>query len=367
MAATRPAPPHWTPGPFRASRSPWAGCTRKSSRRSRDLIQFPSISPNYPGQDFDAVVGGESRCADLLAEVIDQAGADVEVFGKVAGRDNAVGRIRGIGGGRGRSLIFNGHMDVVPPGPSVGLDGRQSLERQRWHRDRVWGRGASDMKAGIVAQAMAARALRDARGSARGRPHPRGRRRRGDDGAQPRHDRLHRARLPSRRRGRLGALRPPSPLAICPVSPGVLWSTLRVEGKATHTSMRARRCSRRGEAIGVSAVDKIFLSTRRSAARARLALTKPHRALSRRAISRSCRGSSSAPEERSGAVCDPRSGAIDVIVWYTPTKRPTASDGRVGGALARSARATPGCGRIHRSSNGGITGPRAFSTPSIRS
>ena len=59
------------------------------------LIQIPSISPNYPGQDFATVVGGESRCAAFLADLYRDAGAEVEVFGSVAGRDNAVGRIRG--------------------------------------------------------------------------------------------------------------------------------------------------------------------------------------------------------------------------------------------------------------------------------
>ena len=79
------------------------------------LIRIPSISPNYPDQVFESVVGGESRCAAFLADVYRDAGADVELFGSVKGRDNAVGRIKGAG--RGRSLIYNGHMDVVPPGP----------------------------------------------------------------------------------------------------------------------------------------------------------------------------------------------------------------------------------------------------------
>ena len=40
--------------------------------------------------------------------------AEVDVFGIEAGRENAVGVIRGAGGGR--SLIYNGHVDVVPVG-----------------------------------------------------------------------------------------------------------------------------------------------------------------------------------------------------------------------------------------------------------
>ena len=58
---------------------------------------------------------------------------------------------------RGRSLILNGHIDVVPPGPArlwtdppfepVVRDGR------------MYGRGAGDMKAGLVAAAVAFEAL----------------------------------------------------------------------------------------------------------------------------------------------------------------------------------------------------------------
>ena len=66
-------------------------------------------------------------------------------------------RLAGTGGGR--SLTFNGHIDVVPATPE-----------HRWSYDpwgaeieggRMFGRGAADMKAGIVAMLGAVRALRD--------------------------------------------------------------------------------------------------------------------------------------------------------------------------------------------------------------
>lgn len=58
---------------------------------------------------------------------------------------------------RGRSLILNGHIDVVPVGaPSLWT--RPPFEP--WiDGDRLHGRGAADMKAGIVAYTMALRAL----------------------------------------------------------------------------------------------------------------------------------------------------------------------------------------------------------------
>ena len=73
------------------------------------------------------------------------------------GRHNVVGIHQPVGPVRGKSLILNGHIDVVPVG----------TERQ-WTRppfepwiegDRLHGRGSADMKAGIVAYTLAFRAL----------------------------------------------------------------------------------------------------------------------------------------------------------------------------------------------------------------
>ena len=72
-------------------------------------------------------------------------------------RPNVVGTWRGSGGGR--SLILNGHSDVVPAGP-----------RDLWTYepyggviadDRIYGRGASDQKGGIAAMIMAVQVLSD--------------------------------------------------------------------------------------------------------------------------------------------------------------------------------------------------------------
>lgn len=79
-------------------------------------------------------------------------------------RPNVVGRLRGSGGGR--SLILNGHIDVVTVEP-----------REAWTRDpfggdiedgRLYGRGAADMKGGLVTALAAIRALRDTGATLRG-------------------------------------------------------------------------------------------------------------------------------------------------------------------------------------------------------
>ena len=282
------------------------------------LIRIPSISPNHPGQDFDAVVGGETRCAEVLAELYRTAGADAELFGSVRGRDNAVGRIRGTTGGP--SLLYNGHTDVVPPGPDGDWAGGDPWSG-RIANGRAWGRGASDMKAGLVAQAMAARALRDA-----------GVRLQGDLILQAvvgeemmEHDLGTTACVERGYRADAAVVSepsgPPSPLAVCPVSPGVLWFTLSVAGRATHTSMRGETLEPGGEATGVSAVDKIVLMHQ---ALARLEhdwrFTKPHPLFRPGHFSILPAVVVGAPKSGLVPFVVPDEARLEVIVWYSPSE-----------------------------------------------
>ena len=74
------------------------------------------------------------------------------------GRHNVVGVHQPVGPVRGRSLILNGHIDVVPVG-TAGMWQTPPFE-PRVDGDKLYGRGAADMKAGIVAYTLAFRALR---------------------------------------------------------------------------------------------------------------------------------------------------------------------------------------------------------------
>lgn len=74
------------------------------------------------------------------------------------GRTNVVGIHRPHGPYKGNSLIFNGHIDVVPTGAEVLWT--HTPFSGKVEGDRLYGRGASDMKAGIVAYTMAYKALR---------------------------------------------------------------------------------------------------------------------------------------------------------------------------------------------------------------
>src|SRR5258708_6305933 len=78
-------------------------------------IQIKSVNPNYPGEDPSQWLGREGQVSRLLASVYESAGCEVDIFGLVEGRENCVAVMPGSGGGR--SLIFNGHVDVVPAGP----------------------------------------------------------------------------------------------------------------------------------------------------------------------------------------------------------------------------------------------------------
>ena len=71
------------------------------------------------------------------------------------GRTCVAGRLRG--GGGGRSLHLNGHVDVVP------VEAEERWTRDPWGGEiaegRLWGRGAGDMKAGLAAYLVAVEAL----------------------------------------------------------------------------------------------------------------------------------------------------------------------------------------------------------------
>jgi acetylornithine deacetylase len=75
----------------------------------------------------------------------------------VRGKRNVVATWSGTGGG-GRSLVLNGHVDVVPPASEALWTSPPFTARREG--DWLYGRGGGDMKAGLVAMTGAVRALR---------------------------------------------------------------------------------------------------------------------------------------------------------------------------------------------------------------
>ena len=102
----------------------------------RRLVQTPSLP------------GHEDQLANLIAAEMRQLDFD-EVAAD--GLGNVVGWIRG---NRGPTLMFNGHMDHVDPGPVAGWShppyGGDVVE------DELWGRGSVDMKGPLAAMIYAA-------------------------------------------------------------------------------------------------------------------------------------------------------------------------------------------------------------------
>ncbi|MEP6999791.1 MAG: ArgE/DapE family deacylase [bacterium] len=121
---------------------------------TRALVQIdsrnPSLSPGAPG---------ENACAIALRDVLHSWGFHTDLQDAEAGRPNLVARIGSPRGGR--SLMFNGHLDVV------GIEGMVHPPFAAEERDgRIYGRGSADMKGGIAA--MCAAAWRTAQSGARG-------------------------------------------------------------------------------------------------------------------------------------------------------------------------------------------------------
>jgi acetylornithine deacetylase/succinyl-diaminopimelate desuccinylase-like protein len=223
-----------------------------------DAVRIQSVNPRYPGQVYDDVVGGEGEMSRFVAEIYRRAGAEVDLFSLEPGRDNAVGVRRGRG--RGRSLIYNGHVDVVPPGNQCNWRSGEPFSG-RFDGERIWGRGSTDMKSGLVAQAFAAVALErcgvELRGDLILEAVVGEECMNNDVGVSATVERGYVADAAVVAEPSTGA----QPLTVMPASPGQLWFSLEVAGKVTHAANRGRSLYPDGgeEPTGVSAIDKGFL------------------------------------------------------------------------------------------------------------
>jgi acetylornithine deacetylase len=128
----------------------------------RDLVSFPS--ENRPPR------GEEAPCQEYVAAFLERLGLEPDLFepdqvggatdheawwpGRVyAARPNVVGRLRG--NGEGRSLLFSGHVDVVP---ALG-EGAHGYWDGEIDGGRLYGRGSMDMKGGVACYLHALRCL----------------------------------------------------------------------------------------------------------------------------------------------------------------------------------------------------------------
>ena len=108
------------------------------------LVAIDSVNPSLvPGG------AGESEIAAFVAGWAREARLEVEVLEETHGRPTVLARAPGTGGGG--TLLLCGHLDTV------NVDGMTDPHLPRVDGDRLYGRGAYDMKAGVAAALVAAR------------------------------------------------------------------------------------------------------------------------------------------------------------------------------------------------------------------
>ena len=123
-----------------------------------DTLRIPSLNLSIAGPNADQYRGKEGDVSRYLGGIMEKLGLGVDLWEESPGRTNAAGCLKGSGGGK--SLIFNGHVDVVDPG-DLSLWTVCAPYEPCVQDGKVYGRGAADMKGGIVSALMAIKALRE--------------------------------------------------------------------------------------------------------------------------------------------------------------------------------------------------------------
>ena len=180
--------------------------------------QLVSVDSRNPALAPDSE--GERAAALTLARTLESWGLSPELHEAAPGRPNVVARA---GRGNGRSLMLNGHLDVV------GVEGMTHSPFGAEERGgKLYGRGAADMKGGLAAMcAAAARAVE-----------------RGISGeviiaavADEEHTSMGTRDLLRRGvRADAAIVGEPTSLAIMPAHKGFAWIEIHVRGRAAHGS-----------------------------------------------------------------------------------------------------------------------------------
>jgi len=115
---------------------------------TRSLVKIPSVNP--PGE--------EKEVAEFIASWFDKRKFDPVLTEAACNRPNVEVRLQGEdeGSTNDKTLVFNGHMDVVPAGSGWSHDpfGGEITN------GRVYGRGSGDMKGGLAAIMIALEILK---------------------------------------------------------------------------------------------------------------------------------------------------------------------------------------------------------------
>ena len=109
------------------------------ARQAQALVEIPSVTLQ------------EAEVCQYYADQLRELGFAVDQRRVSPGRDNIYARLPGAG--NGPSLMLNGHLDTIPIGDCAPC---------RRDGDRLYGRGATDMKGAMAAMLGALRALKEA-------------------------------------------------------------------------------------------------------------------------------------------------------------------------------------------------------------
>lgn len=176
------------------------------------LVAVDSVNPSLvPGG------AGEREVASLVATWAREAGLRVQVVGGDGERPSVLAR-----GGRGeggRTLVLCGHLDTVGRGQMV------DPFAPRIEGDRLYGRGAYDMKAGLAAALVACREAQDVRGEVVVAAV-----------ADEEHASLGAQQVLESLRADAAVVLEPTELAISTAHKGFAWTELVVTGRAAHGS-----------------------------------------------------------------------------------------------------------------------------------
>lgn len=119
----------------------------------QEIVRIKSVNP--PGDELQA--------AEYVASALKKIGLEVEVIKHSPTRASVLARLKS--SRKKPALLYNGHLDTVPVGT------------EKWIHDpfegvlsegKIWGRGTADMKGGLVALMVAAKALAEARAPLQG-------------------------------------------------------------------------------------------------------------------------------------------------------------------------------------------------------
>lgn len=207
-----------------------------------ELLEVPSVTGSAAESELQHVLAGHLERADLDVDLwsmnLPELRAHPDFPGGEAPRTEAWGLVGRRTGGDGPTLILQGHVDVVPPGDPAQWAGDPF--RPRVTGDVVHGRGACDMKAGVVAILAALAAIRAAEVKLRGQVSAHFVVSEEDGGL---------GAFGTLERGHTGdacIITEPTSGALMTANAGALTFRIEVPGRATHGSTRY---------VGVSAID----------------------------------------------------------------------------------------------------------------